>query len=586
MTIDEFDPDTFLLELNRKMANVSINPAASDVIVKDTLDHWRRHLYDDDPDICFVGVQHLRRYLTQGTSDSSHVDDLLELNILPRLKDWLQYNEHPALQFEIAWVITNIAAGNSYQTNALVENDFIPVLTEVLQSNMNTLTVKAQAGWALSNFAGESPHLREQLLEQNSLVMIALVLQDTCQDIIDTIHKSASLHLRLTIANHNILSDVKALTWSLSNMSRGGFRTANYWDRYVPAFNALALCICFEHKDVWVDACWGLSRIMYNMHDVHPFYDSVMITNQLCTRLASLLKHEDLSVIVPVLRCIINITSGPNEHSERLLETDLLDNLAHLTNPDTALPIRRDAFLVVSNLVASDDTLVKTVCDADYIIDSVVAHIHVPGHVFKDDTCEWLPTVSSAYYHQAEEWKITLESLWVVCNLTNLGSDETIQKLLTKHEKLPKLLLNLLMFQSLPNNVCVKALDVTINIIGRTNKISASIGIAANPQLQSLVQSGLADLLTSINKQHPDNEDIHKRTHVLIGFAEDCQSTSAPEIAQSNDSSSIAALFGLNSYKFSTVGANKRRVLRGQEDGDIRLIANAVHNLSITEQQS
>jgi hypothetical protein len=43
-------------------------------------------------------------------------------------------------------------------------------------------------------------------------------------------------------------------------------------------------------------------------------------------------------------------------------------------------------------------------------------------------------------------------------------------------------------------------------------------------------------------------------------------------------------MFGLATPpSFNTTGANKRRVLRGNEDGDIRLIENAVGNLCITE---
>lgn len=37
---------------------------------------------------------------------------------------------------------------------------------------------------------------------------------------------------------------------------------------------------------------WGLSRILYNMHDVEEFHRKVQITDQLCERLASLLRYD------------------------------------------------------------------------------------------------------------------------------------------------------------------------------------------------------------------------------------------------------------------------------------------------------
>ncbi|KAI8060928.1 armadillo-type protein [Gongronella butleri] len=585
MTLDEFDPDNFLVELNRKMANVTINPSPSDIITKASLMQWRRYLYQDDPEVCFAGVQQLRRYLTQATGSSTeHVDDLLALDILPRLRHWLSCNEHANLQFEIAWIITNIAAGDSRQTDVLVANDFIPVLTEVLKSNMTTLTVKTQSAWALSNFAGESPHLRELLLEHDSLVMVALVLQHTAQEIMEQLSESTkSVHDRVLISHHATLNDVKALTWSLSNMSRGGFLTANYWDKYVPAFNALTHCVSFDHKDIWVDSCWGLSRVMYNMHEVYSFYESVSISRELCARLSSLLEQEDLATVVPVLRCIINITSGPNEHSQSLLETDILSKLAPLTNPETPLPIRRDAFLVVSNLMASNSELVKVVSDARFIMDCVVAHIRVPGHHYNEELKEWHATVSNAYYNQNDEWKITHEALWVLCNLTNLGTDETIQTLLARHPDLNKALVHLLAHSPVPLNVCTKALDVTLNIVGRTNKIAVSVGLGCNPHLQTLEQLGLEDLLVDIRGDSSSME-VRKRIDVLRDSLMTAKITSATvsasNAATSSSTTSIAALFGLG----ATIAANKRRVLRGQEDGDIRFIANAVNNLSITEQ--
>lgn len=48
--------------------------------------------------------------------------------------------------------------------------------------------------------------------------------------------------------------DVKDLTWSLSNLCRGGFRTSEHWKQYLAAFTAFSYCIFFNNNDVWTEA--------------------------------------------------------------------------------------------------------------------------------------------------------------------------------------------------------------------------------------------------------------------------------------------------------------------------------------------
>ncbi|CAO3587032.1 unnamed protein product [Absidia cylindrospora] len=617
MTIDEYDPDDLLSEISRKLSNVSIQ-TTGETVDKNSLTSLRYYINSDNIQNCYIGAHNLRKYLTQAT-EPGHVDDLLSLDVLPRIKQLLLYHDHADLQFECAWIVTNIAAGTSEHTNALVEADFIGALLECLDSKKSSITAKAQAAWALSNFAGESASLRELLMTNNAMDFVATVLDNICSDVLDDALERSYSTGRVTIRNSDLCIDIKALTWALSNMCRGGFRTAEYWDMYLPAFHSLSQCVIFDHKDIWIDACWGLSRILYNMHEVDNFYRSVTITPQLCSRLTQLLSERTISIIVPVLRCIINITSGPNEHSSLLLETSLLTNLGPLTSTDIPIPIRRDSFLVVANLAASNEELVHEVIHCHEIMESVVAHVHVPGHVYHENPVQWFPTVSNAYYNMKEEWKITTEALWVLSNLTNLASEDTICNMLARHAQIPKSLAALLNHMDMPLSTCIKGLDVIITIIGRTNRISQTRlpqrnldsshpgSKVSNPFVQQFVEHGVPTLLPCLRKVHSDSGELQKRCVVLESLFEDdrerqeaAATAASTSSAQENDSSNgsatnantsttasasnLAAMFGLTiPPSFITTGANKRRVLRGHEDGDIRLIENAVGNLCITE---
>ena len=46
-----------------------------------------------------------------------------------------------------------------------------------------------------------------------------------------------------SIFDDEMLTDIKALTWTISNMSRGGFYTADYWSK-VELYIYIYMCVC------------------------------------------------------------------------------------------------------------------------------------------------------------------------------------------------------------------------------------------------------------------------------------------------------------------------------------------------------
>ncbi|KAG1123889.1 hypothetical protein G6F42_010133 [Rhizopus arrhizus] len=89
MTIDEFEPEDVLLEISRKLSNVSIHklPAHGGTVEKDALPTIKYLLFSSERDQIKQSIRLLRRYLTQGHSDESSVNDILALDILPRIKE-------------------------------------------------------------------------------------------------------------------------------------------------------------------------------------------------------------------------------------------------------------------------------------------------------------------------------------------------------------------------------------------------------------------------------------------------------------------------------------------------------------------
>lgn len=136
--------------------------------------------------------------------------------------------------------------------------------------------------------------------------------------------------------------------------------------------------------------------------------------------------HGIPKVVVPAIRTVVNITSGPNSSVVGLLRTPLLTSITQLLEPQAPNEIRKDAYLVISNLAAGNEEMIKHVIDHKVVMINVVAHITVPGHTYSTDPVQWTPTISNAYYYRNDEWKVTKEALWIIFNIISLGSDSSV----------------------------------------------------------------------------------------------------------------------------------------------------------------
>jgi len=305
------------------------------------------------------------------------VKEIIECGALPHFVALLTRNEATPdeitfkIHFEATWALTNVASTEF--TTSVVECQAVPQLVKLLMSG--SPDVREQSAWCLGNVAGDSPKLRDIILQNGGM---APLLQN--------------------VANPSSDSLLRNVVWALSNFCRG--KPQPQIEYVAPALPFIYNLIESGNTSSRMDAYWALSYIS----DGDDARIQQVMNSGVVPHLVNSLAHESTSIITPALRTLGNFVSGSDSQTQAVVDAGVLDNVVPLlSNPKKN--VRKEACWLVSNIAAGTHAQIASIMRSPRPLSLII----------------------DAVKHA--EWEVKKEATWVVSNIATGGLDEHVKGL-------------------------------------------------------------------------------------------------------------------------------------------------------------
>ncbi|KAJ6253441.1 importin subunit alpha [Anaeramoeba flamelloides] len=262
-------------------------------------------------------------------------NEIINSGVIKVLVDFLQDDNNLQLQFESAWILSNIASGTSHQTQCIVENETIPIFVRLLNSRSEL--VCEQAVWAIGNIAIDRVEYRNDLL----LLGVFPIL----------------LEILLNVTNDGFILNI---LWTLSNLIRG--EPHLNFDQIAKTFPVLNNYLYHKNQKIVNSTVWALSYLSNQQTEAIPIIQELRIIDQILIQL----KKKSWEIYIPLIRLLGQIASGNIKQTQKILDAGVLSIFKELLCDESEI-IRKETCWILSIICSGDQDQIQEVIDNNII---------------------------------------------------------------------------------------------------------------------------------------------------------------------------------------------------------------------------
>jgi hypothetical protein len=150
------------------------------------------------------------------------------------------------------------------------------------------------------------------------------------------------------------------------------------WDHASKAVPYVVVLLQCSDDETKTDALWSLSSIcdgddaaleFVASFDVCPLVVAnlqgfvVAVETNLQTQLTNSTCSDDLQKLVPALRCLGNLLSGPDHVAQKVIDAGALNSFLRCIYIDSHIDVRKEALWAISNATAGTPSQIQAVID-------------------------------------------------------------------------------------------------------------------------------------------------------------------------------------------------------------------------------